>query len=240
MKFTLILCVFALVVPVNIFAAGIFEIQYNETNQGSGDDCYPSPLVGQTVSISGTVTGLDINGDFCSFFVQDKDSLWHGIYVYGVKSSLFKPDLWDEVSLKGQVSEYYGMTELKSISNYKITGKGEAMDPIFLHADDIDDECSAHGEAYEGCYVRIVGVEVTQEVNQYGEWYVSDDGGSHEAQIEDYMYHAEPTSGDQFGMIRGLVMYGYGNYEIAPRDQNDLILDKVTSTTWGSIKNEYK
>ena len=34
-------------------ATTIYDVQYNETNQGSGDDCYPSPLDGQQVTISG-------------------------------------------------------------------------------------------------------------------------------------------------------------------------------------------
>ena len=63
-------------------ATTIFDVQYNESEQGTGNDCYPSPLDGQQVVLSGVVTAV-LPGDYPDFWLQSvSGGPWTGIFVY--------------------------------------------------------------------------------------------------------------------------------------------------------------
>lgn len=205
-----------------VFPLGIYGVQYNVTEEGTGDDCYPSPLEGQSVDVEGTVTAVFINGGDCDFFLQDSPSPWHGILVRGVDSDIFSPRFWDYVELTGKVTEESGMTVLKDISNYRVTDHGIPCAPLTITANDMDDACCPAGEAYEGVFVMVVDAVVTEPANGDGEWYVSDDGGAHEAEVDDMLFHYEPDDGDEFEAVYGVVTFDDGEYEISPRSLNDL------------------
>jgi len=227
------------------FPIGIYGIQYNETEEGSGEDCYPSPKEGQSVDVEGTVTALDFNGGDCDFFLQDAASPWHGILVRGVDREDFSPLPWSSVALSAEVDEESGMTVLKNISNYRITGFGNPYPPVSVTADDLDDACSPIGEAYEGMFVKIVDAVVTEPAGGEGEWYVSDDGGAHEAEVDDGLFHYEPEVGDEFGALLGVVTFDDGEYEISPRNGNDLVEthlfpDLAGDELLAALENAYK
>jgi hypothetical protein len=194
----------------------IYEVQFNNTTPGTGDDCYPSPLVGETIVIEGIVTALDRDfGD--TYYIQDADSLWSGVYCYATNHF---PDRGDRVRLTTGLQEYYGMTEMINATVDSISA-GNPMPAIRdITPDSLDGGCNAWSEQYEGMLVRIQNVTCTQEADQYGQWYVTD--GVATCEIEDGCWHYEPNLGEQFDYIIGVVTYSFSEYEINPRDEFDI------------------
>jgi uncharacterized protein len=96
--------------------------------------------VGQVVKIRGVVIGDFQGGDadnkrtLSGFFVQEVDS-WidsdpltsEGIFVFQGSTSLPDVDLGDEVEVVGVVDEYFGETQLKTISSLTLLSKGNTL-----------------------------------------------------------------------------------------------------------------
>ncbi len=207
----------------------IYEVQYNETQQGSGDDCYPSPFENQTVTITGVVTAITEALDFDNFFIQDSSGwyngdssgVWCGIYVF---DNYVHPSRGDYITMTGTITEYYGMTEIDP-SVYEILGTRPEPDTVWVTCADIPPNCDSNGERYEGMLVGIQNVVVVDEKNEYGEWYVSDDGGVHKTQIDDHCYVYPDDSvyvGKEFEHIIGPAMYAFYEYEVDPRSMEDI------------------
>jgi hypothetical protein len=206
--------------PAVGFATAIYDVQHNETNQGSGDDCYSSPLYNQSVTISGVVTHVGLSNGYADFWLQDpNDPLWSGVFVF---DTTVEPDMGDSLTITATVDEYYGLTEMKNVSSFSIHSSGAAVPaPVDIETGDLTGGCNAGAEAYEGMLVRLRSVTVTLAPNSYGEWYVDD--GSGECQIDDYIFHYDAASGQTFDAIIGVVHYTYGEYEILPRGSGDII-----------------
>jgi uncharacterized protein len=96
--------------------------------------------VGQTVKIRGIVIGDFQGGDadnkrtLSGFFVQEVDSMVdsdpltsEGIFVFQGSSSTTAVGLGDEVEVTGVVDEYFGETQLKTISSMTILSSGNAL-----------------------------------------------------------------------------------------------------------------
>ncbi len=199
-------------------AQTIYDIQFNDSNQGSGNDCYPSPYYQDEVTVTGVVTAV-LPGQYPDFWLQEKSGdLWAGVFVYDVSVD---PAVGDTLTLTAEVDEYYGLTELKNVSEFEIHGTAELPGISDISTADLAGGCNSHSEQFEGMLVRVKNVVVTQETNQYGEWYVADTSGV-ECQIDDYMYHYDATVGESLPAIIGIVHYSYGEYEINPRDEGDV------------------
>ena len=210
MKIKLLLILLGLLMISFLFAdyVSIYDIQYTEA--ASGD----SPYDGQVVTTSGIVTGFGYD-DEKYFISMPEGGAWKGIYVYDYNNT---PDPGDEVEITGTVDEYYNLTELTSITGYSLLSSGNLVpDPVQITTNELASE-----EMYEGVLVTISNVEVTATPNSYKEWYVDD--GSGECQIDDGFYeYLNPLIGDEFIFITGLVDYGFGNYGLNPRSEDDLL-----------------
>jgi len=200
-------------------ATTIFDVQYNESEQGTGNDCYPSPLDGQQVILSGVVTAV-LPGDYPDFWLQSvSGGPWTGIFVY---DPTVEPDVGDSLTMTARVDEYYGLTEMQEVTDFTLHSTANALpDPLVIATGDLAGGCQAVSEAYEGLLVEVRDVTVTQAPNRYGEWTVDD--GSGECQIDDFLYAYTPSVGQTIGSLVGVVHYGYGNYEIDPRDAGDIL-----------------
>ena len=147
----------------------IADIQ-SSSNAGSGNDCNPSDMNGQTVTVSGTVTASTSN----RFMLQDGDGEWDGIYVYDSTN----PVVGDSVQFDALVEEYYGLTELKDLSGFSTISQNNSVTPVLISTGDLANGCdNALAEKYEGVLVKLSNVTVTQTPNQYGEWAVDDGSG---------------------------------------------------------------
>ncbi len=215
--FALVPCVIGQVTP-------IYDIQYT-TDVGSGSDCYPSLLDSSIVTVSGIVTAV-VPGSYPNFYLQDGDGPWDGIFVYDTS---VQPAQGDSVTFDATVDEYYGLSELKNVSSSTIHSSGHTLyNAISASTGDIGGGCSIDGEPYEGLLVQLTNVTVTQEADPYGQWFVDD--GTGECEIEDSFFDFEPTVGDFYDAIIGVVSYGYGEYEVIPRSADDLITTAIGPT----------
>lgn len=206
---------FILLLPAFTFATTIYDIQYT-TNPGDGT--YPSPLEGQTVTVSGIVTAV-ATGEYNNFYIEEHPGgAWRGVYVY---DNSVKPETGDSITITCDVDEYYGLTELKNISSYTIHSNNNSIPGPTEITTGVFGSGGFEAEKYEGVLVIVINVTVTQTADGYGQWYVND--GSGECQIEDGLYHYEPYMGETFAAIIGVGSYGFEEYEIHPRGESDLI-----------------
>jgi predicted extracellular nuclease len=185
----------------------IYDIQY--TADPSGD----SPLVGQAdVTTEGIVTARFQNG----YFIEDPaGGGWKGLWVHDTANT---PALGDRVRLTGTVSEYYGLTELATLTGYQVVSSGNPLPAAIVLATG-----DASQEQWEGVLVRVEDVSVTAEEDTHGEWEVDDGTGPLAVDnlgSDTYV----PVLNDQIAAIVGPLNYSYDAFKIAPRDDGDIIL----------------
>jgi predicted extracellular nuclease len=206
----------------------IYDVQY--TTDTSGD----SPLDGSVVTISGIVTAEFWGGyNERTLFVQDSAGPWNGVMVYeygGWDNFDFESSAGtvhsvaegDSVTVTGTVDEYYGVTEIKNISSFKLHGAAMNMiapDPV------TPAQVSTGGslaEAYEGCLVGVANVTVASDSLGNGEWSVTD--GTDTVRVDDnWDYYFWPTAGDSLSEVVGVLDYSYSNTKIQPRLARDVV-----------------
>ncbi len=190
----------------------IYDIQYTTE---AGDGTYPSPYDGQDVLVEGIVTATNYAGS--RYFISaPQGGAWNGIYVYDSTNS---PSLGDIVSFRATVDEYYGWTELKTVTDFQVVSQGNTLpEPLVVTTADL-----ASNEAYEGVLVKIENLTVTTAANSNDEWFVTD--GSGDAQIDNGIFELIPAASvnDTFTSITGVVDYSYNQYGLNPRDADDII-----------------
>lgn len=194
-----------------IFAVSIYDIQY--TTDPSGN----SPYAGMMVSTSGIVTAVQSTG----YYIQNGTGAWNGIFVY---DAVNVPAMGDEISITGNVSEYFGLTEITTVSSYTLISIGNTLPtPIVLTTSELSST-----EAYEGVLVKIENAEYVTLANNYNEWYVND--GSGDCQIDDAIYNYAPFAvlGNSYN-ITGVVNYSFSAFELNPRSVDDI--EDVTVVT---------
>jgi len=183
----------------------IYDIQY--TTDPSGD----SPLAGQMVTTSGIVYAVSGAG----FFIQDDDATWSGIQVFGANNQIV---VGDEVTVTGQVVEYYNFTEL-TISDstaYTILTSGNPLYPVALGTIP-----AIYVEDYEGVFVGVQNVTCSNIDLGYGEWEITD--GTNLGVVNDLMYAYVPVLDECFDLVQGALTYGFGAYKIEPREAGDIV-----------------
>jgi len=199
------------------------------TSGGGGDayTCYEiqgqqssSPFDGQTVSVTGIVV---VGGDeyysssaAYSVIMDASGGAWHGLTLFGTDVSSLNRG--DSVTVTGEITEYYGLTELHYPSSVVVHSTGHSLpSPELLDTDDVGQE------QWESVLVSVSDVTVTEDDLGYGEWAVDD--GSGEIRIDDlgdYTYSA--SIGDTFTEIIGVVMYSFDNWKMEPRTDDDLTI----------------
>jgi hypothetical protein len=121
--------------------------------QGPGD---ASPLVGRAVTTTGVVTGdFQGNNQLRGFFIQDPsgdgDALSSdGIFVFNPEGT--NAGVGDVVEVTGIVQEFFGMTEITSVSNVTITGTSTPLAPTPVS---LPESVDGDLERYEGMLIRI-------------------------------------------------------------------------------------
>ncbi len=204
-----------------IWATTIYDIQY--TTEPGPDDYYPSPLEGETVTVTGIVTAIGFKGYNDNFFISSPDGgAWNGIYVYMSGDTTLV--VGDEVEVTAEVTEYYGFTELSWVDDVTLLSSGNPVpDPVVLTTDELASE-----EAYESVLAEIHDVVVTQAQNNNGEWYVVDASGT-PAQMDDGFFYLDSVTppivinvNDTWAMLRGVVNFSYDEYELNPRTPDDM------------------
>lgn len=159
--------------------------------QGSGD---ASPFDGQTVTVSGIVSGdfqdtdADTTRDLGGFYLQqetpDSNALSsEGIFVFDGNHSVADVSIGDRVEVTGVVGEYYGETQIRATS-VAVVGSG-TIQPIDVNLSasgvvtNSDGEPVADLERYEGMLVRfpqVLTIRSLRFLEQFGEVGLSQGG----------------------------------------------------------------
>jgi len=207
----LFLTVLLFVLPV--FAVTVYDIQYSDTG--------PSPLNGETVTVSAMVSAAHYSGD--KYFISDPEGgLWRGIYVYDYTNGS-GVSVGDYVTLTAEVTEYYDLTELKTITSFSVDSTGGV--PV-----EYETTTGAAGtESLESVLISLQNA-VVEEVISDDEWKVNDGSGSLLVK-KGFDYTYEPSVGDTLEYLKGVVFYGWSEFFLEPRDDDDIAFEPDTSTT---------
>lgn len=193
----------------------IYDLQY--TTVAGADGTYPSLYNGQQVLVEGIVTATNFSGG--NYFISSPEGgAWNGIYVY---DNISNPALGDLVRFKAIVDEFYGFTELKTVTEFTVLSQNNPLPaPVVITTAEL-----ASNEAYESVLVTVEGVTVTALPDQFGQWYITD--GSGDAQVDDNIFKLipDPAIGDTFASITGVVDYGFNEFGLNPRSLADFVID---------------
>jgi len=191
----------------------IYDVQY--TTDGSGD----SPFKDQQVTVTGVISGE--SGAFGSnYFIQDSSGAWNGIMVYDKNHTAV---YGDSIRITATVAEYYGMTELKDVTEYVVLDSGKTVEPAVVTTGEIGTGGSM-AEAYEGVLVRVLNANITNADLGYGEWEIDD--GSGPCVVDDKAeYYFNPSDYSAVKSITGVMNYSYSARKLLPRLAWDIIED---------------
>ncbi len=158
-----------------------------------------SPYNGQYVTTSGIVTANFGDG----YFLQDGQGEWNGIYVYDKERN---PTIGDSIVIRGLVTEFYDLTEIKNISNYYFCSGNNAIPKA------VTIPTNSVTEPYESVLVKVNGAICTNTNAGYDTWKVND--GSGECNIKNSELYSFTPELDSSYTIRGIVNFDYGEYKI--------------------------
>ena len=206
--------------PFLLFAqTSIYDIQYS-TDAANG---YPSPFAtnvypfydGPDITTGGIVTAA--NFDEGRYFISSSNGgAWSGIYIYDNSNS---PEVGDSIVITGEVSEYYGLTEIKNLLSFEVKSSSNPLPvPTSISTAQVTDE------AYEGVYVEIINCSVSQSFDDYGNWKAND--GSGQCLVSSGIFNLEDINfplavGYPFSSVKGVITDYYG-VSILPRNVDDL------------------
>ncbi len=175
---------------------------------------------GAQVDLIGVIATTGLDRSESGFFVQDAGGgAYSGVYIYlyeEVAADLSSLQAGQELTISGQVTEFYDYTEItvSSSADVTVTGNGDVTVDVVAAPEDGD------WEAWEGCLIIVGDVTVTSEQDDYGAMDL-DNGLKLDDEVADY----EASNGETFGTLTGLVSYGYDYYRLNPRSQDDLDSD---------------
>jgi len=190
----------------------IKDIQYTEDPSGQSD------LLGQRVTVSGTVSTVPWGFFECNFYIQDSLGMWSGIYVtYFSYSAAYQ----DSVRLTGTVVEVYGnVTAVMFVENFENFGIANTIiDPIEVTTEEISNT-GENGEAYEGVLVKVSGICDNDSLG-WREWSLDDGSGStmiYHYLIDDFI----PIQGEEYE-VTGIQYWDWGNFRVFPRFISDIV-----------------
>jgi len=219
-------------VDTNVPVTPIAQVQFNNTNPGgtAPDTCYPSPLLGNLVKLNGLVTAVyQQSGRHGWFWLQDADSAWSGVYVYGGTTG-DTVQIGDSITVTVSVAEYYGLTEMMSPTGMVKHATGRPLPaPLQITSADLSSTgCSPTREKYEGVFMELHNFTITsyQGSPLYAYW--GNDGSGDSCAIWTTIPNngydiPTYTIGQQYSSIKGVGYYTRGQYVLGPRVSADLV-----------------
>ncbi|MDD3077852.1 MAG: T9SS type A sorting domain-containing protein [Paludibacter sp.] len=212
--FSLIVCVIFAQAQTKVTKdiTSIYSIQYTENDA--------SPLVDQTVTISGTVVGIytSLKGVRQGFYVQDAPGAWNGIYVYYGSAPTGDAEtcaIGDSVTVSGTIVEYNGLTELGTITACATlaTSKSYTINEVTTG--------DATTEKWESCIVKVSNATCGSSPSA-GNFMVNDGSGDLDVYKQLYQDLALET-GTSYNVTGIITWYKSGSmYEIIPRSADDI------------------
>lgn len=170
-----------------------------------------SPYNNQIVTTSGIVTGL-LPGTSTGYFIQDGTGPWNGVFVY---DNVNLPAVGDEIQITAMVSEYYELTELKTVSAYSVLSSGNTLpEPVVLTTSAVNDE------QYEGVFVKVVNAECVNDDYGYGMWQVNDGSGATLIH-NNASFTYTPNIGTHYN-VSGILNYTFEEWKVELRMASDV------------------
>jgi hypothetical protein len=190
------------VLNANVNEVTIYEIQFTANVDGV------SPLAGQSVITSGIVTAIwPTEG----FFIQDGTGPWNGIFVF---NTTINPSQGDEIELTGNVVEFFGLTQISSVSAHTIVSSANP-----LPAAAVISTLAANNEQYESVLVRVENATCTNTNAGFGMFRLNTGNG--DMLVDDDIYAFTPTLGNGYN-AQGVMWFSFGEYKMLPRVESDI------------------
>ncbi len=207
----------------------IFDIQ--NTTAPSGD----SPELGNIVMTKGVVTGVVTFGAPGTFFIQDGNGAWNGLYVFESGTTVVRGD---SVEVTGTVAEFNNTTELVSVTNVTVLNSGNTLPtPSVLTTG------NANTEDWEGVLIRVMNAPCTSNSVGFGMWELNDASGVILADDDIFPYALSAVVSTSYN-VTGIGHYSFSAFKILPRDANDITLatgvNELKNTTVSVYPNPVK
>jgi DNA/RNA endonuclease YhcR with UshA esterase domain len=172
--------------------------------QGNGNN---SPYENQQVSVTGIVTASYSDG----YYIQDDTHTRSGIYIYDTNR---KTMIGNVVQLTGTVIDYYGLTEIKSITSYKLLQISYPLpEPVIINTEKVS-------KNYQSMFVRLNNVTCTTLPDGSGNWQVADSYGAIKVH-NNGAYSFTPTLNQKYN-IQGILTSYNGTWSIELRKSGDV------------------
>ncbi len=198
----------------------IFTIQHEYVDTDTVT--YETQWYGRVVTITGVISGERDAFPYPFYFVQQGTGPWTGIQIYDPQMS-YTTVRGDSVIISGTVTEYGGMTELVNILYYDIVSSGHEVTPTVVHTGDLNLNADTVAESYESVLIQTGPAAVI--TNDANNWQIDDGTGTAYVDNSD-AYSYTPNVGDSVVVV-GNVRYIRGNFNINPRDNNDVSVEYV-------------
>lgn len=182
----------------------IYDIQFTTATDGA------SPLVGQTVSTRGMVTGV---WPTQGFFIQDGTGPWRGIFVF---NSTINPSMGDSIALTGNVVEFFGLTQISSVVSHQIVSTGNP-----LPAPAVITTAQANTEQYESVLVRVQNAICTNNNAGFGMFRLNN--STADMLVDDDIFAYTAVVGNGYN-AQGLMWFSFGEFKMLPRMASDIEL----------------
>ena len=229
----------------------IETIQTVPSNAGASE-CFPSPMEGEHVNVSGIVTAVIHDGPNRGFFMQDASgSLFSGIRV-NTGLCEFEFDCIDDdgsgvavfcsidrgeaelVSVLGTIVEVNGTTQIASVSEIQRVVNTSIPEPTVVNTGDLGEllECE---RGNEGMLVKIANATSVADVD---DGQLALDDGSGTVMLADGLFEATTYLVDSYGddlfdsfftFVVGVAAWQQGSnskgdsWEVNPRAQSDIL-----------------
>ena len=188
--------------PTGLDTVSIYDIQY--TNNSNGNSNYD----GLEVYTGGIVSAVRSDS---TFYLSSGSGPWSGIYVF---SDLYSVNIGDSISFKGEVVEFFDLTEIKNITNFQNISSSNSV------VANICSSASANSEAFEGCLVKVLGAVCNDPNPGFGEWVIND--GSGNVNVDDLLYdYPNPNLNTVYDVV-GVIDFNFGNFKLLPRNASDI------------------
>ncbi|MDT8408761.1 MAG: endonuclease/exonuclease/phosphatase family protein [Wenzhouxiangellaceae bacterium] len=176
--------------------------------------------VGEVVWTEGVVTAApgEIAGSGTLVMQTTAGGAWSGLVVDGDFGSS-GIQRGDEIRVVGEVVESSTLTRLVS-AGHELLGQAALPAPAMLNTLAFPQQDPAASEQWESVLIEFSGVVVTEALD-FGEWRFDDGSGA--ARGDDSgSITLTPAVGDQYGFLRGIGWFSFGDYKLQPRNNSDI------------------
>jgi len=210
----------------------ITKIQKGEVSENS-DVTFEAVVVAVVYHQNSSHQNTAVEGLFVSELIEDAVP-YSGIYVYISDSALVDSFArGDKVEVSGTYKEHYNSSQIETTSSkVKIIGVADVPNPAEI-ADtskvatpfyDTGSEFVStenHGvdsEKYESVFIKVFNVEITVDNLGYGAFEVNDDLAIDKTI---YYYEGDRNVDTDFASIKGVLLYSFDAFKLAPRKYSD-------------------